>query len=130
LAGQAAEAYGLVGVLRKQAIWTDTELSERKTRWAAASLAEGDENAFAQRWEAMPKPLRADPMVVTAYATRAAELGWDEAAAKSLERALDSRWDERLAALYGRLPIGRLEHRRSQAERWWQSHPGSLAVPA
>ena len=130
LAGQSAEAYGLVGVLRKQAIWTEADLSERETRWAAASLAEGDENAFAQRWEAMPKSLRADPLVVTAYATRAAELGWDEAAARSLERALEARWDERLVALYGRLPIGRLEHRRNQAERWWQSHPGSLAVPA
>lgn len=128
--GQAAEAYGLVGVLRKQGAWTDAELAQREVHWAAASLADGDENAFAQRWEAMPKSLRVEPAVVTAYASRAAELGWDESASRSIERALDARWDERLAALYGRLPIGRLEHRRAQAERWAASHPGSLAVPA
>src|SRR5690606_34583629 len=128
--GQAAEAYGLVGVLRKQGAWTDAELAQREVHWAAASLADGDENAFAQRWEAMPKSLRVEPAVVTAYTSRAAELGWDESASRSIERALDARWDERLAALYGRLPIGRLEHRRAQAERWAASHPGSLAVPA
>lgn len=128
--GQAAEAYGLLGALRKQSPWTDAELSGRELRWAVASLREGDENAFAQRWESLPKSLKAEPAVVAAYATRAAELGWDDAAAKSIERALDARWDERLAALYGQLPIGRLTQRRANAERWWSAHPGSLALPA
>ena len=129
-AGQATEAYGLLGALRKQDAWSDAELTDRELRWAAASLREGDENAFAQHWEALPKPLKHEPAVVAAYATRAAELGWDEAATRSLERALEARWDERLATLYGRLPVGRLEHRRAQAERWLAAHPGSLALPA
>lgn len=128
--GRATEAYGLLGALRKQQAWADADVADRETRWAVASLREGDENAFAQQWEAMPKPLKAEPAVVAAYATRAAELGWDDAATKSLERALDARWDESLAALYGRLPLGRLDQRRSNAERWYASHPGSLALPA
>ncbi len=128
--GQSTQAYGLVGVLRKQQAWTEAELADRELRWAAASLREGDENAFAQQWDAMPKSLRTEPVVVIAHATRAAELGWDEAATKSIERALDTRWDERLATLYGRLPVGRLEHRRAQAERWLLAHPGSLSLPA
>lgn len=128
--GQSTQAYGLVGVLRKQQAWTEAELADREVRWATASLREGDENAFAQQWEAMPKSLRTEPVVVIAHATRAAELGWEEAATRSIERALDARWDERLATLYGRLPVGRLEHRRAQAERWLQAHPGSLALPA
>lgn len=128
--GQATEAYGLLGALRKQDAWTDTELADRELRWATLSLREGDENAFAQHWESLPKPLKHDPAVVSAYATRAAELGWDDAAIRSVERALDARWDERLATLYGRLPVGNLDHRRTQAERWLAAHPGSLALPA
>lgn len=128
--GQATEAYGLLGALRKQNAWTDAELGERELRWAALSLREGDENAFAQHWESLPKPLKHDPAVVSAYAVRATELGWDDAAIRSIERALESRWDERLATLYGRLPLGNLDHRRTQAERWLAAHPGSLALPA
>ena len=128
--GHTAEAYGLLGSLRKHHAWTEAELSEREVLWAAASLREGDENAFAERWEAMPKSLKTDADVVGVYATRAAALGWDEAATGSIERALDARWDEQLATLYGRLPVGRIAQRRAHAERWLQSHPGSLALPA
>lgn len=128
--GQATEAYGLLGAVRKQDAWTDAEFADRELRWAGASLREGDENAFAQHWETLPKSLKHEPAVVEAYATRAAELGWDDAAIKSVERALESRWDERLATLYGRLPVGNLDHRRTQAERWLAAHPGSLALPA
>ena len=66
--------------------------------------------------------------MVAAYAERAAALRWDEAAAKSLEQALDTRWDEPLADLYGRLPIGRLDARRGNLERWLQAHPASPAL--
>ena len=45
-----------------------------------------------------------------------------------LEQALDTRWDESLAADYGRLPVGRLEARRANAERWLQAHPASPAL--
>ena len=65
-----------------------------------------DANALADRWETLPKPLKSDPAAVAAYAERAAAMRWDDAAAKSIEHALDARWDESLAALYGRLPVG------------------------
>ena len=38
-------------------------------------------------------------------AERAAALRWDEAATRSIEQALDARWDESLATRYGTLPV-------------------------
>ncbi|MFC3814298.1 heme biosynthesis protein HemY [Lysobacter sp. GCM10012299] len=127
--GRSGEAYGLLGALRQQQVWPADRLSLLEAQWGAASLREaGDANVLADRWEALPKPLRSDPAAVAAYAERAAALRWDEAAAKSIEQALDARWDESLAGLYGRLSIGRLDARRANADRWLQAHPASPAL--
>ena len=127
--GQAAQAYGLLGALRQQQALPAARLDELQERWAEAALLEaGDANVLAERWETLPKPLKSEPGVVSAYARRAAALRWDEAATKALEQALDTRWDETLAADYGRLPVGRLDARRANAERWLQAHPASPAL--
>ena len=127
--GRSGEAYGLIGALRQQQALPADHLAVLEAQWAAAALREAaDANELADRWEALPTPLKNDTATVAAYAERAAALRWDEAAAKSLEQALDSRWDESLATLYGRLPIGRLDERRGHAERWLQAHPSSPGV--
>ncbi|RDZ26725.1 heme biosynthesis HemY N-terminal domain-containing protein [Lysobacter silvisoli] len=127
--GRAGEAYGLLGALRQQQAYPAAQLNLLEAQWAEAALREaGDANVLADRWEALPKPLKSEPAAVAAYAERAAALRWEEAAARSLEQAVDTRWDEGLAALYGRLPIGRLDVRRGNAERWLQAHPGSPAL--
>ena len=124
--GRSGDAYGLLGAMRQQQALPVERLDRLEAQWAEAGLREaGDANVLADRWEALPKPLKSDPAAVAAYAERAAALRWEEAAAKSLEQALDTRWDESLAALYGRLPIGRLDARRAHAERWLQAHPAS-----
>src|SRR5690606_35702800 len=124
--GHPGEAYGLLGPLRQQNALPPARLDGLEARWAEASLREaGDANMLADRWEALPKPLRSHPAAVAAYAERAAALRWEDAAASSIEHALDTRWDEVLAGLYGRLPIGRMDARRGRAERWLQDHPAS-----
>jgi HemY protein len=129
VSGQGAQAYGLLGPLRQQQALPEARLSELEARWAEASLREaGDANVLADRWEALPKALKAEPSVVIAYADRAAALRWEDAATRSLEQALDARWDERLAARYGTLPVARVEERRASAERWLQAHPASPAL--
>ena len=126
---QAADAYALLGALRQQQALPADALAAREHRWAAQAMVEAaDGNALAERWDTLPRTLRDEPEVVGAYATRAAALGWDEAATSSIERALDTRWDEGLAALYGRLPVGRIEQREASATRWLQAHPGSPAL--
>jgi HemY protein len=127
--GRAQDAYGLLGALRQQHVLPATQLDEVQARWSEAGLREAaDANVLAERWDTLPKSLKSEPAVVAAYAERAAALRWDEAAAKSLEQALDTRWDEPLADLYGRLPIGRLDARRANLERWLQVHPASPAL--
>lgn len=126
---RAADAYALLGALRQQQALPESALAQRERVWAAQALAEaGDANALADRWESVPKDLRSEPEVVAAYADRAAALGWDDAATSSIEHALDTRWDEDLAARYGRLPIARVEHREAAAQRWLQQRPGSPAL--
>ena len=127
--GQAAEAYALLGALRQQHAWPETMLAGRERAWAAQALAEaGDANALADRWDVLPKPLRAEPAVVGAYAERAAALSWEDAATSSIEHALDTRWDEDLALAYGRLPVGRVEQREAAAERWLEKNAASPAL--
>ncbi|MES5813491.1 heme biosynthesis HemY N-terminal domain-containing protein [Pseudoxanthomonas sp. Soil82] len=127
--GRADEAYGLLGALRQQDALPADELGRLELELATQSLRDAaDANLLAERWEAMPKPLRTEPSVVAAYAERAAALRWDEAALRHIEQALDARWDESLADLYGRLPIGHVDSRRASAQRWLQAHPASPAL--
>lgn len=124
--GQSAEAYGLLGSMRKQNALPGTRLDELQERWAAASLRESpDANVLADRWEALPKPLKTEPSVAAAYAERAHALGFDDAAITAVEQSLDARWDERLAARYGALSPTRAHDRQATYERWLRAHPGS-----
>ncbi|QNP41914.1 heme biosynthesis HemY N-terminal domain-containing protein [Lysobacter solisilvae (ex Woo and Kim 2020)] len=131
--GRAGDAYGLLGALRQQQVLSADQLAEREARWAEAGLREAaDANVLADRWESLPKPLKSDARTVIAYAERAAALRWDDAAAGSIEAALDAKWDEALATAYGRLPVpqdrARLDTRRAHAERWLQARPMSPAL--
>lgn len=127
--GRSIEAYGLLGALRQQQALPASTLDGLQATWAAQSLQQaGDANALADRWDGLPESLRTSPPVVAAYASRAAAMNWDEAATRSIEHALDAQWDESLIELYGQLPVGRLEHRRAQVERWLPAHPSSPAL--
>jgi len=129
VAGRSFEAYGLLGALRQQQALPAARLDALQAQWAAESLQQaGDANALADRWDALPQALRTTPDVVAAYARRASGLRWDEAATRSIEQALDAQWSEPLAELYGQLPVSRLDHRRTQIERWLSAHPSSPAL--
>ena len=126
---RAGEAYGMLGPLKQQQALSLAGYSLLESQLAAQAMRQADDaNVLAERWETLPKPLRADAGIVAAYAERAAGLRWDDAAARSLEQAIEARWDEALVALYGRLPIGKLDSRRASAQRWLQSHPDSPAL--
>ena len=127
--GRSAEAYGLLGALRQQQALPAAEGESLPARWAAQALREAEDgNAIAGLWDALPPALRTRPEVAAAYAGRAAALGWHEAAAGSIERALETGWDEALVALYGQLDDDRLDTRRAQLERWLQARPASPAL--
>ena len=124
--GQSAEAYGLLGPLRKQNALPGARLDELQARWAEGALREAaDANALADRWQALPKPLRTEPEVALAYAERAQALGWDEASIKAVEQSLDTRWDERLAARYAAIPNADPAARQATLERWSRTYNAS-----
>ncbi len=124
--GHTGEAYGLLGPMRQQQALPSGRMDALEAQWAEDGLREADDaNVLADRWEALPKPLKSEPAAVAAYAERAAALRWEEASAKSIEQALDVRWDDSLAGLYGRLPIGRIDARRERAQVWLDAHPVS-----
>jgi HemY protein len=126
---RAGEAYGLLGALKQQQALAPSAFDALEARLATQSLREAaDPNVLAERWEALTKPLRLQPPVVAAYAERAAALRWEDAATRSIEQALESRWDEDLVALYGRLPVGKLDSRRASAQHWLHAHPASPAL--
>lgn len=126
---RSGEAYGLLGALRQQQALPPAQLDALQATWAGQALREAaDPNALADLWDALPEPLRTLPGVVAAYATRAAALRWDEAATSSLEAALDARWDEDLAALYGALDVSRLDLRRARIDTWLHAHPSSPSL--
>ena len=127
--GRSFHAYGLLGALRQQQAMPGPRLDELQVQWAAQSLQQaGNASELADRWDALPQGVQTTASVVAAYARRAAAMGWNEAATRSLEQALDRQWDEDLADLYGQLDVARLEERRAQAERWLQAHPSSPAL--
>lgn len=127
--GKSSEAYGMLGPLRKQNAMPGNRLDELQERWAAEALREApDTNALADRWQALPKELKNEPPVVTAYAERARALGWDDAAAKAVEQSLDARWDEALATRYGRFDGIDAGTRQARMDRWLGSHPSSPAL--
>jgi len=130
-AGRHDEAYGMLGALRKAEAVPAAELPRLESRWARGALLNAaDGNALAAQWDALPMALRHDPAIVAAYAERAAGLHWDDAAAKAIEQSLDTQWDDALAALYGRLSIGRLDERAARIERWLTLHPRSPGLLA
>lgn len=127
--GRAAEAWGMLGALRQQRALPPEGLEALERELAALTLQQAtDVNALAERWDVLPKACRADAQVVAAYVERAAALHWDDAAVHTLEQVLDARWDEGLAGLYGRLPVGKADSRRASAQRWLHSHPDSPAL--
>ena len=127
--GRAGDAYGLLGAIRQQQALSSADFAALEARLAAQLIAQaGDANQLAERWEMLGKSLRAETDIVGAYAERAAALRWEDAAARALEHALDAHWNEALAALYGRLPIGKLDSRRASAQRWLAQHPDSPAL--
>lgn len=132
--GRSAEAYGMLGALRQQQALSISQLAERERLWASRMLSEADDgNALAGHWDVLSAALRTVPAVARAYADRAAALRWDEAAAGNLETAIDTQWDDALAAHYGALPVERLDtaavaQRRAHAERWLQAHPDSTGA--
>ncbi|GAB4350110.1 MAG: heme biosynthesis HemY N-terminal domain-containing protein [Gammaproteobacteria bacterium] len=113
--------------LQRRHVFEGEELLRLRREVAGERLAlaarEGDVQRLREVWRQTPADLRQEPDLVLAYARHLIALGEETTAERLLADALDSRWDERLVALYGEVagpdPARQLAH----AETWLRTHP-------
>lgn len=79
-------------------------------------------------WEATPDPLRSTPVILAAYARQLLRQNAADECAALLAKALDRRWDETLAALYGEAATSKPTAQLEVAEEWHTRHGESPAL--
>jgi len=127
--GRADEALGLLASLRRSQLLDPPRLEALERELAARSLvAARSADELLQRWQALPKGLRMQPVVVRAFAQQAGQHGADAQAAAAIEQVHKHHWDEALALRYGELAAEDPAQRLRRAERWLEAHPDSPAL--
>jgi HemY protein len=76
----------------------------------------------------VPVRLRDAPELLLAYARRAADLGMEAEAERTLGAAIDARWDEALVREHALLSGPRDDARLARAQGWLAAHPTSPAL--
>ncbi|MHB1058421.1 MAG: heme biosynthesis HemY N-terminal domain-containing protein [Rhodanobacter sp.] len=85
--------------------------------------AAGDGAGLNALWSQLPKPQRRLPLVIDAYARRAASFGLTLPAMDEVESALRREWSPLLVETYGTLAGDDVEARLRRAEGWLDAHP-------
>lgn len=94
----------------------------------AAIQAAPDGAVLNSLWSQLPKTQRRSPVVIAAYARRAASFGLDLPALDEVEAALRRDWSAPLVEVYGSLPGADLEGRLRRAEGWQDAHPNDASL--
>lgn len=127
--GRAHDALAALNTLRREQALTADGLASLEVQLTAALMAQAPQaDVLLQRWTAQPLRLQQEAEVAAAFAARAEALGLEDDALKAIGDALDARWDDALATLYGRLPAGREGSRLARGEGWLASQPSSPAL--
>ncbi len=127
--GHAQDAVALLPALRQSQLLEGAALDAFEAEITAAALRQArNADELAQRWEIASRSQRQHPLVVGAYAERAAALGLEDQAAAAIEHALKKQWAEPLARLYGHVPRGQRGSPLKAAEHWLKSQPNSPAL--
>ena len=122
----------LLPELRKERVLQNAELADLERRTWMAALGEAGERGvgqgesslqpLTQRWQNVPSNLRAQPLLVAAYAEQLLRLGAPEEAEEVLRKALKEGYDSRLVHLYGRARGRDGAHQLKTAEGWLKQH--------
>ena len=79
-------------------------------------------------WKSVPKKLRDDNGLVSAYTAAALQHNHADAAEAVVRKAVDRGGDDALIALYGTIATGRIDKQRSVVKAWQDGRPGNAAV--
>lgn len=124
------EVAALLPRLKRAETYPAARMMELEAECAARILARPYPNlaALSEAWGALPKPVRAEPAVIAAYARVLLTLNDLDAAEHLLRKALRERWEPRLVALYGELQPPAAQHALRHAEEWLPEHATDAAL--
>jgi HemY protein len=126
LCGDHALAQRAVDRLARSDALAPEALTSLRARVLAAVLgAAPDSDTLESLWSDLPRPQRAMPEAITAYARRAAQFGRMLAAMDVLDGALRRQWSEHLVRAWGELGPADAQERLRRAEGWLDAHPSS-----
>ena len=128
-AGDTRRARSALAPLQKSAALGSRNYQVLENQVLVASVsAAADAAALNTLWSQLPKNQRRAPVVVEAYARRAAELGMILPAMDELESALRREWSSSLVQVWGALGHEDLDARLRRAEGWLNAHPNDAGL--
>ncbi|WP_431635504.1 heme biosynthesis HemY N-terminal domain-containing protein [Dyella sp. KULCS107] len=128
-AGDTRRARAALAPLQKSAALGSRNYQALENQVLVASVqSAADAAALNTLWSQLPKNQRRAPVVVEAYARRAAELGMILPAMDELESALRREWSSSLVQVWGALGNEDLEARLRRAEGWLDAHPNDAGL--
>lgn len=128
-AGDTRRARAALAPLQKGAALGSRNYQALENQVLVASVhSAADAAALNTLWSQLPKNQRRAPVVVEAYARRAAELGMILPAMDELESALRREWSSSLVQAWGALGNEDLEARLRRAEGWLDAHPNDAGL--
>lgn len=128
-AGDTRRARAALAPLQKSAALGSRNYQTLENQVLVASVqSAADAAALNTLWSQLPKNQRRAPVVVEAYARRAAELGMILPAMDELESALRREWSSSLVQAWGALGNEDLEARLRRAEGWLDAHPNDAGL--
>jgi HemY protein len=117
---------------RRRAWLPDAELdaieTETRRELLCLNLPAGALDTLKRAWDETPKHLQNRPAVMAAYARQLLRQQAPDECAAEMNAALDQRWDEELARLYGLCVTARPAAQLEVAEEWLARHGESPAL--
>ena len=115
----------LVPELRKAKAADEVTLDAIERRAWAGLLDTAD---YAEIWRRLPRELKREPELVSAWAQRLITADEPAAAEQAVRKAINRNWHEGLVALYGCIASPRLSKQLAAAESWLKEHPDDPAL--
>lgn len=119
----------LIPQLRKSKVITK-ENAELMSRHVSVELLNQSSiesvTALRAKWQALPRGLRSDPLVTTAYVKRLVGFSETQTAEELIRKILKSQWNDELVLLYGKLPFEAL-NKQYVIVGAWLKHYGAKA---
>lgn len=111
--------------LRRASVYPPERLDALERECAARLLSQpcATSEAARERWERLPRAVRAEPQVIEVHARVLLALGAHAAVEELLRAALRQRWELRLVTVYGELQAPAVSAALRQAEHWAREKP-------